>query len=241
MMYFTGFVIEKSLSLDNIFIIAVIFGYFKIEPKYQHNILFWGILGAIIFRGVMIGLGVGFVQNFHWSTYIFGAILIYSALKMISDNEEEVDYSQTTGLKFLSKFYPINWNVQNGNYFVKENGKRMATISLAALVVIEFTDILFAVDSIPAIFAITTDPFIVFTSNIFAILGLRNLYFFLANMLDMFKYMKYSLVFVLIFVGIKIGISNHYHFPIFVSLSFILVALLVGVLASLMSKDKSPT
>jgi len=238
--YFTGFIIEKSLSLDNIFVIAVIFSYFRIEAKYQHKILFWGILGAIFFRGIMIGLGTAFVESFFWATYIFGGILIYSAISLMTARHDQVDYYKNPALKFLSKLYPINWEHRSGKYFVIENGKRFATVSLATLVVIEFTDVLFAVDSIPAIFAITTDPFIVFTSNIFAILGLRNLYFFLANMMDKFRYMKYSLVFVLIFVGIKIGLSNHYHFPALISLSFIFISLLVGILASWMHGEDDP-
>ncbi len=233
--YFTGFVVEKSLSLDNIFVIAVIFTYFKIEAKYQHNILFWGILGAIIFRGIMIGFGTAFVETFHWSTYIFGAILIYSAISMMTARHDDVDYYKNPALKLLSRVYPVDWNHRSHKYTVLKDGKRFATVSLATLIVIEFTDVLFAVDSIPAIFAITTDPFIVFTSNIFAILGLRNLYFFLANILDKFRYMKYSLVFILIFVGFKMGLANHYKFPSFVSLTFILGALLIGILVSVIN------
>ncbi len=236
--YYTGYVIEESLSLDNIFVMAMIFRYFKIESKFQHNILFWGILGAVFFRLVMILLGTAFVQKFEWATYIFGAILLFSAFKMIRGSEEDEDFKDSAGVKFLSKIYPINWKVQNGKYLIVENGKRFATPLLAALVVVEFSDILFAVDSIPAIFSITTDPFIVFTSNIFAILGLRSLYFFLAGMLDKFEYMKYALVFVLMYVGVKMMIMHYVHIPPLVSLSVILFTLAWGVVFSLINKDK---
>jgi tellurite resistance protein TerC len=236
--YYTGYVIEESLSLDNIFVMAMIFRYFKIESKFQHNILFWGILGAVFFRLVMILLGTAFVQNFEWATYIFGAILIYSAFKMIRGSEDDEDFRESAGVKFLSKIYPINWDVQNGKYLIIEKGKRYATPLLAALVVVEFSDILFAVDSIPAIFSITTDPFIVFTSNIFAILGLRSLYFFLAGMLDKFEYMKYALVFVLMYVGIKMMIMHFVKIPSLVSLGVILFTLACGVIFSMLNKDK---
>ncbi len=233
--YYTGYAVEKSLSLDNIFVIAIIFSYFKIPARYQHNILFWGVLGAIVFRGIMIFLGASIILKFHWSTYILGGVLIYSAIRMMTVRHDNVNYYKNPALKPLELLYPIKWDHISSAYFIEQDGRKYATVSMAALVVIEFTDILFAIDSIPAIFAITTDPFIVFTSNIFAILGLRNLYFFLANILDRFRYMKFSLVFILIFVGIKIGLSNHYNFPTFVSLSFIMVSLITGIIASLLS------
>ena len=236
--YYTGYVIEESLSLDNIFVMAMIFKFFRIEGKYQHSILFWGIMGAVFFRLVMIILGTAFVNQFEWATYIYGAILIFSAFKMIRGSEEDEDFKKSAGVRFLSRIYPIKWNVQNGKYFIIENGKRFATPLLAALVVVEFSDILFAVDSIPAIFSITTDSFLVFTSNIFAILGLRSLYFFLAGMLDKFEYMKYSLVFVLMFVGVKMMIVHFVHIPALLSLSIILFILILGVVYSMLNKDK---
>lgn len=238
--YFTGYVIEESLSLDNIFVMAMIFGFFKVELKYQHNILFWGIIGAVFFRLVMILLGTAFVNSFEWTIYIFGVILLFSAYKMIKQGEEDEDFRDSAGVKFLSRIYPIDWEAQNGKYFIKKDGKWFATTLMATLVVVEFSDILFAVDSIPAIFSITTDSFIVFTSNIFAILGLRNLYFFLANMLDKFEYMKYSLVFVLMFVGIKMLIMHWIHIPPMVSLGVILAALALGILYSIFHKDEEP-
>lgn len=236
--YYTGYVIEESLSLDNIFVIAMIFGYFKIKPQYQHRILFWGILGAIVFRGMMIFLGTAFIQKFSWSTYVFGAILIYSAIKMMTVQQENVDYLKNPALKLLSYIYPIDWKSHTKKFFIKIDGKKFATISFATLIVIEFTDVIFAVDSVPAIFAVTTDPFIVFTSNIFAILGLRNLYFFLANMMDKFKNMKYSLVLILVFVGIKMGLTHHFEIPTMISLSVILGSLATGILSSVYSNGR---
>lgn len=231
--YYTGYVIEESLSLDNIFVIAMIFKYFKVEDKYQHNILFWGILGAVFFRLGMILIGTKFVENFEYATYVFGAILLFSAFKMIKEGEESEDFERSFAVRMLGKIYPIDWTIKSGKYLERVNGKLVATSLLAALIVVEFSDILFAVDSIPAIFSITTDPFIVFTSNIFAILGLRNLYFFLANMLDKFKYMKYSLIFVLMFVGFKMIFVHFIHIPALVSLAVILLSLILGVIASL--------
>lgn len=231
--YFTGYLLEESLSLDNIFVMALIFSYFKINEKFQHNILFWGILGAVFFRLIMIVLGTAFVQQFGWANYVFGVILLYSAYKMIQESDEESDFRDSIGVKLLSRIIPIDWEHQHGKYIIIHNGKRKATVLLACLVVIEFTDILFAVDSIPAIFAVTSDPFIVFTSNIFAILGLRSLYFFLAGMLHRFEYLKYSLVFVLAFIGVKMLTEQLIHLPSFVSLIVIAVALAIGLIVSL--------
>ena len=237
--YYTGYLIEESLSLDNIFIIALIFKFFKIEQKFQHNILIWGIIGAVVFRLIMIWLGTAFVNQFEWATYVFGAILVVSGLKMLKKEEQESDFKNSIAIKWLSKFIKIDWNIRDGRYFVIQNGKRVATVFFAALIVVEFSDILFAIDSIPAIFSITTDPFIVFTSNIFAILGLRNLYFFLANMLDRFHYMKFSLIGVLLFVGIKMLIVHFFHIPTSVSLIVILLLLLSGVWYSNYAARKS--
>ncbi len=233
--YYTGYVIEESLSLDNIFVMAMIFKYFRVEDKYQHNILFWGIIGAVFFRMGMILVGAAFVNHFTWAMYVFGGVLLFSAFKMIKEGEESEDFEQSFGVRMLGKIYPIDWTISNGKYLAKKDGKVVATSLLAALVVVEFSDILFAVDSIPAIFSVTTDSFIVFTSNIFAILGLRSLYFFLANMLDKFKYMKYSLIFVLMFVAFKMIFSAWIHMPALVSLGVIVMSLLVGILASLTS------
>ncbi len=238
--YLTGYVIEKSLSLDNIFVIALIFAYFKIPLKYQHRILFWGILGAIIFRGIMIILGASLIHNFHWITYFFGALLLYSAWKMLKSKPEETDFKKSSGVKLLSKFFPISWELHEGRFFIKVNGKRTATVLFASLIVVEFSDVLFAVDSIPAIFSVTTDPFLVFSSNIFAILGLRSLYFFLANILDKFHYLKYSLIFILSYVGVKMSLIDFYKFPAILSLIIILVSLAAGIIYSIVKSRKEP-
>ncbi|MCT4560348.1 MAG: TerC family protein [Crocinitomicaceae bacterium] len=235
--YYAGYLIEESLSLDNIFVIALVFKFFKVEQKYQHNILFWGIIGAVVFRLIMILLGTAFVRQFEWSTYVFGIILVYSALKMLKEEDEESDFKDTIGVRLVSKMFKINWNIKDGRYFIRENGKRVATSFFVALIVVEFSDILFAVDSIPAIFAITTDPFIVFTSNIFAILGLRNMYFFLANMLDRFHYMKFSLIAVLMFVGIKMLLVHYLHIPTSISLIVIVLLLASGIVYSLIASS----
>lgn len=240
--YYTGYVLEESLSLDNIFVIAMIFKFFKIKPEFQHRVLFWGIIGAVFFRLIMILLGQAFIEKFEWSMYVFGGILIWSALKMMKDDDEESDFKDSMGVKLLSKIYPIDWSIQNGHFLENVNGKRVATPLLAALIVVEFTDILFAVDSIPAIFSITDDSFIIFSSNIFAILGLRSLYFFLSGMLDKFKYIKVALVFVLFFVGIKMIFHHQLIFlrdHSWVSLVVILGALISGVIASVISNKKT--
>jgi len=231
--FYTGYLIEESLSLDNIFVMALIFAFFRIKPAFQHNILFWGILGAVVFRLIMIVLGTAFVEQFHWAMYVFGVILLYSAFKMLKESDEESDFKKSIGVRLLGKIIPIDWDNQSGAYIVRKDGKRVATIILACLVVIEFTDIVFAVDSIPAIFAVTKDPFIVFTSNIFAILGLRSLYFFLSGMLHRFEYLKYSLVFVLAFIGLKMLIMDWVEIESWISLTVIGVALTVGLLVSL--------
>ncbi|MFN5417999.1 MAG: TerC family protein [Flavobacteriia bacterium] len=235
--FYTGYFIEESLSLDNIFVIALIFSYFKIEGKFQHKILFWGIIGAVFFRLIMIVLGTAFVQQFEWAMYVFGGILIYSALKMLKSDDEETDFRESFAVKMLSKVYPINWDVQNGKYFIKENGKRVATALFACLIVVEFSDILFAVDSIPAIFSVTKDPFIVFTSNIFAILGLRNLFFFLSGMMDKFQYINFSLIAILLFVGLKMILAKWFPISAMVSLGVILGCLTIGIVYSLMKSN----
>ncbi|MDC1402900.1 TerC family protein [Crocinitomicaceae bacterium] len=231
--YYTGYLIEESLSLDNIFVIALVFKYFKIEGKFQHNILFWGIIGAVVFRLIMILVGAALVHNFEWITYVFGGILVYSALKMIFEKEESEDFKEGIAVRLLSKVVKIDWTIRDGRYFFVHNGKRVATAFFAALIVVEFSDIIFAVDSIPAIFSITKDPFIVFTSNIFAILGLRNLYFFLAGMMDKFHYMKYALIGVLLFVGTKMLIVHFYKISTPISLFTILGCLVGGVIFSI--------
>lgn len=231
--YYAGYLIEKSLSLDNIFVMAMVFAYFKIPLIYQHKILFWGIIGAMFFRAIMIFAGSALIDNFFWVNYIFGAILLYSAYQMASSKHQEVDLIENPVLRFVRKFYKITDQPIDGRFFVLENGKNTITILFVALIIIETTDILFAIDSIPAIFAITIDPFLVFTSNIFAILGLRSLYFVLADFMDRFAFLKYSLIIILAFVGVKIILAHHYTLPTIVSLTAIIGVLGAGIVASL--------
>ncbi|WP_353083135.1 TerC family protein [Flavobacterium sp.] len=232
--FLTGYLIELSLSADNIFVIAIIFSSFKIAQKYQHRVLFWGIIGAIFFRGIMIFFGVLLIQKINWITYVFGAFLLFTAIKMLFKNEEE-DFNPKDSkiYKIIGKIIPITEHRDNEHFIIKENNKNYATPLLVALLVIEVMDVVFATDSVPAILAITSDPFLVFSSNIFAILGLRSMYFFLANMLEKFSYLEYSLIAILFFVGIKMLLVHFYKFPEWVSLSFIAIALATGVIVSL--------
>ncbi len=236
-LYVTGYLIEKSLSLDNIFVIALIFSYFMVPRQYQHRVLFWGILGALFFRGLMIGVGAVLIQRFEWMIYVFGGLLMYSAYKMWRSDDSDINPNRNPFLRVIGKYYPVLRQFKGERFFVRlpiKNRKVWAVTPLfIALVVVETTDIVFAVDSIPAIFAITKDPFIVFTSNIFAILGLRSLYFVLASLLEKFRYLKYSLIFILFFVGVKILVSDLYHLPAVISLGVIVVVLAVGVAFSL--------
>ena len=232
--YITGYLIELSLSIDNIFVIAIIFSAFKIPQKYQHRVLFWGILGAIFFRGLMIYFGVLIIHKFAWTTYIFGAFLIYTAAKMLlNGDEDQFDPKSSFVYKSLKKIMPISNHIDGEKFFVKRRHLTAATPLFVALVVIEVMDVVFAVDSVPAILAITNDPFLVFSSNIFAILGLRSMYFFLANMLEKFSYLEYSLIVILTFVGIKMIIQDFVEIPEWVSLAVIALSLISGVVFSL--------
>jgi tellurite resistance protein TerC len=234
--YITGYLIELSLSVDNIFVIAVIFTSFKIPLKYQHRVLFWGIIGAILFRALMIFFGVMLINKFSFTTYVFGAFLIFTAFKMLVSKDESFNPKNSFIYRQIRKFIPITSHMIGEHFFVKMKHINAATPLFIALIIIEFTDILFALDSIPAILAITSDPFLVFTSNIFAILGLRSMYFFLSNMLERFHHLKYSLIAILTFVGVKLILAHHIKFPEWVSLSFIALSLLIGIIVSLKSK-----
>lgn len=232
--FLTGYLIELSLSADNIFVIAIIFASFKIAQKYQHRVLFWGIIGAILFRGLMIFFGVLLIQKINWITYVFGAFLLFTAIKMLfKKEEEEFNPKDSRIYKIIGKIIPITSHRDNEHFIIKENNKNYATPLLVALLVIEVMDVVFATDSVPAILAITSDPFLVFSSNIFAILGLRSMYFFLANMLEKFSYLEYSLIAILFFVGLKMISIHFYKFPEWVSLCFIAIALATGVIVSL--------
>lgn len=231
--YLTGYLVEQSLSIDNVFVIAVIFTYFRIPAANQHRVLFWGILGAIIFRGLMIGIGAILIQSYGWITYVFGAILLYAAYKMLAAGDHDaVEIEHNATVRLIKRFVPVTRSFHGDHFFIKRMGVTAVTPLFVALMVVETTDIMFAFDSIPAIFAITEDPFIVFTSNIFAIMGLRSLYFVLASVLDKFKYLRYSLVFILAFVGLKMIALHWIHLPEWLSLVVIIGALAAGILPS---------
>lgn len=229
--FITGYLIELSLSVDNIFVIALIFSSFAIPRKYQHEVLFYGVLGAIVLRALMILFGVALINKFDWIIYVFGAFLIYTAFKMLFHDVEK-DPRDSRLYRWASKLYPLTPKVETKHFFiVKESVKYMTPLFLA-LIIIEVTDVLFALDSIPAILAITTDPFLVFSSNILAIMGLRSMFFLIAGMLEKFKYINYSLVVILAFVGVKMLLSHHVELPEWLSLGVIALSLTGGILAS---------
>lgn len=236
--YITGYLIELSLSIDNVFVIAVIFSAFNVPALYQHRVLFWGILGAIIFRGLMIVFGVALINKFEWIIYVFGVFLLYTAFKMLKDSDEKFDPKNSFVFRQIKKVYPITSSMHGHDFFIKRMGVTAATPLFVALIMIELTDVLFALDSIPAILAITADPFIVFSSNILAILGLRSMYFLISRMLEKFRYINYSLVVILAFVGLKMLFSHYLELPEWVSLTVISVSLLAGILASLLIPEK---
>jgi tellurite resistance protein TerC len=237
--FLTGYIIEYALSMDNIFVIAIIFNFFKVPKEFQHRVLFWGILGALVFRAVMILAGTALIHRFDWLMYVFGVLLLYSSYKMLFGGEEEIKPEDNKLVQFMQKFYPSTNNYHGNHFFVVIDGIKTMTPLFICLIFIETTDIFFAIDSIPAIFSVTTDSFIVFTSNIFAILGLRSLYIVLASMMDQFKYMKVSLVLILAFVGFKMLIADIYHVPILVSLFIIVGVLLGGIGLSFISDKKN--
>lgn len=238
--YLTGYLLEEALSVDNLFVMALVFAKFRIPKQYQHKVLFWGILGVLVFRGLLIGAGIALVHYFTWFFYLFGALLLWSAYKMWAHNDQEEDINDHGIVKFVRRFYPVSRSNAGGRFFVVENRHWAVTPLFVALLVVETTDIMFAFDSVPAVFSITTDPFLVFSSNIFAILGLRSLYFLLANMLDRFSYLKYSMMGILFFIGVKmVLLPQKIHIPELASLLTIGFLLLGGVLASLW-RERSP-
>lgn len=231
--FYTGYVLEYSLSVDNMFVFIMIFGYFAIPHNLQPKALLWGILGAVILRFMFIFLGVQLISLFSWTIYVFGALLIFTAAKMLLQKEDDnFDPSQSFILKLLRKVMPIKTDYHGENFFVLENGKRMATPLLAAVMVIEMSDLIFAVDSIPAVLSITQDTFLVYSSNIFAIIGLRSLYFLLSGMAGKFPYLKYGISVILFFVGVKMLLSHFFPIPIVASLGIIVGILALSVLAS---------
>lgn len=247
--FFTGYLIEESLSIDNLFVFIMIFGFFKIEPKYQHNVLFWGILGAIFFRAVFIFAGVALISKFAWIMYIFGGFLVYTGLKMLLEKKDSSEFNPNENIviKTFRRFFPVIDDMSRPAFFVKIDGKTLATTFFVALLFIEASDVIFAVDSIPAVLSVSTDVFIVYTSNIFAILGLRSLYFALSGIVPLFHYLKYALSGILTFIGIKMCINEFsgdfgYSFQIsnFASLGVIVTFLTVSIIASIaLKKDKN--
>jgi len=243
--FFTGYVIEKSLSVDNVFVFALLFSYFAVPPLYQHKVLFWGILGALVMRAIMILLGAALIERFTWIIYLFGAFLILTGIKMIVKREEEIHPERNPLVKWFKKLIPVTNDYRDNKFFVRENGVRMATPLFVVLLIVEFSDLIFAVDSIPAIFAVTKDPFIVYTSNVFAILGLRSLYFALAGVMNKFHYLKTGLGVVLSFVGVKMLLGHsEWKIDTHISLGVIVTILAISVVLSLVWPKKavsSPT
>jgi tellurite resistance protein TerC len=233
--FVTGYLLEWSLSVDNIFVMALIFAYLKIPTRYQYRVLFWGIVGAIVLRGLMILAGAALLRHFNWMFYVFGAILLLSALRMLRQDEGERDFGSSFPAQLVRRFVPVTDELDRARFFVYRDAQYYATPLFVALVMVELTDVVFAVDSIPAILAVTRDPFLVFTSNAFAILGLRSLYFAVAGLMSMFRYLRYSLVLVLAFVGAKMLLVARFHVPNLVSLGIIIGTLGLGVLASLVA------
>ncbi len=231
--FLTGYVIEESLSVDNIFVIVLIFQYFAVPAQYQHRVLFWGILGALIMRGLFIALGAALLARFGWIIYVFGALLVVTGVRMAVKQDEEFDGNQNPVVKLVRRVLPMTDGYRGKHFFAIENGRRFATPLLLVLVLVEATDLLFAVDSIPAIFGITRDPFLVFTSNIFAVLGLRSLFFLLASVVQKFHLLKYGLAVILTFVGTKMLLEHWIHIPILLSLGVVVLVLGASIAASL--------
>jgi TerC family integral membrane protein len=235
--FVTGYVLELSLSVDNLFVFLLLFRYFKVSPAHQHKVLFWGILGALVMRGLFILAGVGLIRRFHWITYFFGALLLYSGIKLFRSDSVGVHPEKNPVLRVFRRWMPVTEDYHGDRFFVRRAGL-YATPLLVVLLVIETTDLMFAVDSIPAILAITLNAFIVYTSNVFAILGLRSMYFALAGMMEMFQYLHYGLSLVLIFVGGKMLLSHYYRIPTEVALAVVGMVLLISVLASVIKPKK---
>ncbi|MBF8297969.1 MAG: Integral rane protein TerC, tellurite resistance protein TerC [candidate division NC10 bacterium] len=231
--FVTGYIIEWSLSVDNLFVFLVIFSYFAVPLAFQHRVLFWGIMGAVIMRGIFIAAGVGLLAWFHWMIYVFGAFLVFTGIKILRQGEMQVDPKKNPILRFFTRIMPVDPSYDEQKFFVRREGRLVATALVPVLIVVETTDVMFATDSVPAILAITRDPFIVYTSNVFAILGLRAMFFLLAGIMGLFRYLKVGLCIVLMFVGAKMLISDFYKIPIGISLAMVVAILASSVLASI--------
>jgi len=240
--FLTGYLIERVLSMDNIFVFFVILAYFKVPTQYQYRVLYWGILGALIFRGLFIALGVVLVAKFHWILYVFAIFLILTAIKLVVGKEKDIEPEKNPILKLVRRFLPITPNYEGKHFLIKRNKKILGTPLLVVLIVVETTDVMFALDSLPAIFAITLDPFIIYTSNVFAILGLRALYFAIAGLIQIFYYLKYALSAILGFVGIKMLIADIFKIPSSIALLVIVGMFMIAIIASILfpnpDKDK---
>lgn len=240
MEFLAAYVVEKSLSVDNLFVFIMIFGYFQVKPKYQHKILFWGILGALILRAIFIVAGIALITLFHWIIYVFGVFLIYTGIHILYEKDKKIEPDKNILVKLFKKFMPVMGDSNTDRFFIRINKKNFATPLFIALIMIEFSDLIFAVDSIPAVLAISNDTFIVYTSNVFAILGLRSLYFALAGIVNYFRYLKFGLSAILVFVGVKMCVSGVYKMPVVASLLVILGLLVIAIFASMIIPVKDP-
>ena len=240
--YLTGYLIEKSLSVDNLFVFLLLFSYFKVPARYQHRVLFWGVLGALVMRAVMIGLGAALISRFEWIIYIFGAFLVYTGIQMFRHEDEEPHPENNPAVRFITRFIPITRHYEGQKFFTRVGGRVHGTLLMLVLIVVEVTDLIFAVDSIPAIFAITTDAFIVYTSNIFAILGLRSLYFLLAGVIEKFHYLRLGLAVILTYIGCKMLLhAVHIVIPTGISLGIVALVLAAAAAASVIWPKESET
>ncbi len=236
--FFTGWLIEKSLSIDNIFVFVLLFTFFRVPAAYQHRVLFWGIIGALVMRGILIAVGSVLLEEFHWIIYVFGAFLIFTGIRMGLRKETEVHPEKNPLLKLVRRVVPVTKDYERDHFIIRRAGQFMVTPLLLVLLIIESTDLVFAVDSIPAVFAVTRDPFIVYTSNVFAILGLRSLYFVFANVIDKFYYLKLGLAVILTYVGVKMVLADVYPIPSFLSLAIIALVLTVAIVASVIRSQR---
>jgi tellurite resistance protein TerC len=236
--FLAGYLLEQSLSVDNIFVIILILKYFKVAPQYHHKVLFWGIIGALVMRGAMIGIGAALIEQYTWIFFVFGAFLIFTGIKMAFSSEDEADIGNNFIVGYARKHFRITDGYHQDNFSIVKDGVRWFTPLFLVLLVVEFTDLIFAVDSIPAVFGVTSDPFIVFTSNVFAIMGLRSLFFAIAGVMGIFHYLKYGLSVILTFIGIKMFISEWYHMPITIALGVIIGVLALSVTASLLFPEQ---
>jgi tellurite resistance protein TerC len=235
--FFTAYLVEKSLSIDNIFVIIMIFSYLSVPANYQHKVLFWGILGALVMRAIFIFAGIELIQNFHWLIYVFGGFLVVTGIRMIKSGDKPMDLERNPLVQFVRKLFPITESFVGDRFFVRQDGKLWATPLFVVVILIEATDLIFAVDSIPAIISISENPFIVYTSNVFAILGLRSLYFALAGIERYFIYLKYGLAAILVFVGLKMSLADFIKIPVEISLIVILFLLVISMIASVVIKS----